>query len=114
PVVPVWDITKCIQCNQCSYVCPHAAIRPVLMTEEEAAKAPKSFASKPANGFAGMKFRMQVSPLDCTGCSSCANVCPAPGKALKMTDIEVATKAEKANWEYSQTVPVKNVAPTNP
>ena len=114
PVVPVWDVTKCIQCNQCSYVCPHAAIRPVLMTEEEAAKAPKAFVSKPANGFPGMKFRMQVSPLDCTGCSSCANVCPAPGKALRMTDIEAATKAEKANWEYSQTVPVKNVAPTNP
>ena len=114
PVVPVWDVTKCIQCNQCSYVCPHAAIRPVLMTEEEAAKAPKAFVSKPANGFPGMKFRMQVSPLDCTGCSSCANVCPAPGKALRMTDIEAATKAEKANWEWSQTVPVKNVAPTNP
>ena len=114
PVVPLWDVTKCIQCNQCSYVCPHAAIRPVLMTEEEAAKAPKNFVSKNANGFAGMKFRVQVSPLDCTGCSSCANVCPAPGKALRMTDIEVATKAEKANWEYAQTVPVKSVPPTNP
>ena len=112
--VPMWDITKCIQCNQCSYVCPHACIRPVLMTEEEAKAAPETFVSKPANGFKGMQFRVQVSPMDCTGCSSCANVCPAPGKALKMVDVEQAIKAEKDNWTYAMSVPVKDVPPTNP
>ncbi|MBR6788179.1 MAG: pyruvate:ferredoxin (flavodoxin) oxidoreductase, partial [Clostridia bacterium] len=113
-VVPMWDIDNCIQCNQCAYVCPHACIRPVLLTEEEMKSAPADFATKNATGFAGMQYRMQVSPLDCTGCSSCANVCPAKNKALKMVDVEQAIKAEKNNWEFSQTVAIKEVAPTNP
>ena len=74
--VPVWDVDKCIQCNQCSYVCPHACIRPVAMTEEEAAKAPEGMKMKDMTGMPGYKFAITVSAFDCTGCGSCANVCP--------------------------------------
>ena len=75
--VPAWDVTKCVQCNLCSLVCPHAAIRPYLVDEEHA--APESFVTKKALGkqFAGKAFRIQVSPLDCTGCGNCVDVCPA-------------------------------------
>ena len=85
--VPEWNAENCIQCNQCSYVCPHAAIRPILVTDEELAKAPAAFKAVEAKGgaaFAGLKYRMQVSSLDCLGCGSCAVVCPAPNKALEM------------------------------
>ena len=74
--VPEWQFDKCIQCNQCSFVCPHAAIRPVLMTEEEAANAPAGMQAKDAIGAKGLKFHMAVSPMDCTGCGNCAQVCP--------------------------------------
>ncbi len=104
--VPAWDITKCIQCNQCSLVCPHAAIRPVLLTEEEAANKPASFETKAATGIAGMQYRMQVSPLDCLGCGVCANVCPAKEKALVMKPI-AEVECEAPNWEYAMTIPSK-------
>lgn len=113
-VVPMWQIDKCIQCNQCAYVCPHACIRPVLMNADEAKAAPASFKTKPATGFADMQFRIQVSPLDCTGCSSCANVCPSKEKALVMVDVEKAIAADKDNWNFAMTVSDKKVAPTNP
>lgn len=113
-VVPMWQKDKCIQCNQCAYVCPHACIRPVLLNAEEASAAPSTFDTKPATGFAGMQFRIQVSPLDCTGCSSCANVCPAKEKALVMVDVEKAVAADKDNWNFAMTVSDKKVAPTNP
>ena len=105
--VPEWQMDTCIQCNQCAFVCPHAAIRPVLMTEEEAAKAPATLPSKPAIGAKGLMFSMSISPLDCTGCGNCAQVCPAPkGKALVMKPLD--TQLDKAaGWEYSQ----KEVAP---
>ena len=105
--VPEWQMDTCIQCNQCAFVCPHAAIRPVLMTEEEAAKAPKALPSKPAMGAKGLLFSMSISPLDCTGCGNCAQVCPAPkGKALVMKPLD--TQLDKAEaWEYGQ----KEVAP---
>lgn len=105
--VPEWQMDTCIQCNQCAFVCPHAAIRPVLMTEEEAAKAPATLPSKPAIGAKGLMFSMSISPLDCTGCGNCAQVCPAPkGKALVMKPLD--TQLDKAAaWEYSQ----KDVAP---
>ena len=105
--VPEWQMDTCIQCNQCAFVCPHAAIRPVLMTEEEAAKAPATLPSKPAIGAKGLMFSMSISPLDCTGCGNCAQVCPAPkAKALVMKPPD--TQLEKAAaWEYSQ----KEVAP---
>jgi len=104
--VPAWDITKCIQCNQCSLVCPHAAIRPVLLTAEEKAAAPASFETKAATGIAGMEYRIQVSPLDCLGCGVCANVCPAKEKALTMKPI-AEVECEAPNWEYAMTVPSK-------
>ena len=105
--VPEWQMDTCIQCNQCAFVCPHAAIRPVLMTEEEAAKAPATLPSKPAIGAKGLMFSMSISPLDCTGCGNCSQVCPAPkGKALVMKPLD--TQLDKAAaWEYSQ----KEVAP---
>ncbi|MCH5156442.1 MAG: pyruvate:ferredoxin (flavodoxin) oxidoreductase [Clostridiales bacterium] len=98
--VPAWQVDKCIQCNQCSFVCPHACIRPVLIDANT--ETPESFVTKPAIGVAGAKYRMQVSPLDCTGCGSCANVCPAKEKALVMTPAEQVH--EEANYEFSEKV----------
>ncbi|MEG0014351.1 MAG: pyruvate:ferredoxin (flavodoxin) oxidoreductase [Cellulosilyticaceae bacterium] len=101
--IPEWDVDKCIQCNQCAYVCPHACIRPILVTEEEKANAPESFGSKKAIGkaFAGLEYRMQISPLDCTGCSNCVDICPAKGKALVMEPLATQVEAEVANWDYA-------------
>ena len=88
--VPEWDAEKCIQCNQCAYVCPHATIRPFALTADEAAKAPEGFKSKKmtGKGCEDYVFTMAVSPLDCMGCGVCAGVCPAPGKALTMVPQE--------------------------
>jgi len=99
--VPEWKIDKCIQCNQCSYVCPHASIRPILLTEEEKSKAPAGFEMKKAigKGLDAYSYRMQVSPYDCTGCGSCAQVCPAKEKALEMKPL--ATQLNEAeNWLF--------------
>ncbi len=104
--VPVWDINKCIQCNQCSLVCPHAAIRPVLLTEDEAANKPAEFETKNATGFAGMQFRIQVSPLDCLGCGVCAQVCPSKEKALTMKPFD-EVEGEASNWDFAMTIPSK-------
>jgi pyruvate-ferredoxin/flavodoxin oxidoreductase len=99
--VPEWQPDECIQCNQCSYVCPHAAIRPFLLTEEEAAKAPED--TKTIQGIPGVlkqyRFRIQVSVLDCTGCSNCADVCPSKKKALIMKPLETQ-HAEIERWTY--------------
>ena len=103
--VPTWDITKCIQCNQCSMVCPHAAIRPVLKTPEQLAGAPETFVVKDATGYKGYKFRIQVSPYDCTGCGSCANVCPSKEKALTMIPIADAIAKDAKNWDYAEALP---------
>ena len=103
-VVPEWDPSKCIQCNQCSVVCPHAAIRPVVMTDAEMKKAPKAMTAidiKAPKELAGMHFRMQVSVMDCTGCGNCADVCPAKEKALTMKPFE-SQLGEAKNWEYGQ------------
>ena len=105
--VPEWDSTKCIQCNQCSLVCPHAAIRPVLLTEEEAANKPADFTTLKATGFNGMQFRMQVSPNDCLGCGVCAQVCPAKENALTMKPIDSVVDVEAPNWDYAMTIPTK-------
>ena len=88
--VPVWNPDNCIQCNFCSYVCPHAVIRPVVTTEEEAAKAPAGMKKLPMTGMPGYYFTMSISSLDCTGCGSCANVCPGKKgeKALVMQNFE--------------------------
>ena len=88
---PEWQEESCIQCNQCAYVCPHAAIRPFLLTEEEATTVPEGTALKtaaPAKQFPGLKFRIQVSPLDCTGCGNCADVCPSKEKSLVMKTLD--------------------------
>ena len=108
--LPVWIPENCIQCGQCSMVCPHASIRPVLTTKEETAKAPENYVTKPALGLPEYDFRIQISPLDCTGCGSCANVCPAKVKALKMMPFEPVAKKEEANWDYSRTVAQKDVS----
>ena len=98
--VPVWDATKCIECNQCSYVCPHAAIRPVAMTEAEAAAAPEGMQMKDLNMMPGYKFAIVVSAFDCTGCGSCVNVCPDKVQAITMTGFE-AHEDEQKYFDYA-------------
>ncbi|MDL2297287.1 pyruvate:ferredoxin (flavodoxin) oxidoreductase, partial [Bacteroidales bacterium OttesenSCG-928-E04] len=101
--VPEWIPANCIQCNQCSYVCPHAAIRPVLFTEEELKNAPAGTETIKAigKGLEGLQFRMQVSALDCMGCGNCADICPAKTKALEMKPL--ATQMNEVDrWDYSQ------------
>jgi len=107
--VPEWKVDACIQCNQCSYVCPHAAIRPFLLNEEEVKKAPEGFVTKKAlgKGMEGLSFRIQVSPLDCTGCGVCVNTCPAKEKALVLKPLEEQAK-EIANWDYALTLSPKD------
>ncbi len=103
-VVPEWNPANCIQCNQCALICPHAAIRPVVMTDEELKNAPASMKAidmKVPKELAGMHFRMQVSALDCTGCGNCADVCPAKEKALVMKPLE-SQLHEAENWEFGQ------------
>ena len=106
--VPVWNPDKCIQCNQCSLVCPHAAIRPFLLTEEESKKAPAGFKQMDAKGkgMEGLKFAIQVDPLDCLGCGVCVNACPAKEKALEMSSLE-SQMPEAENWEYAMTLSTK-------
>ena len=101
--IPRWDVEACIQCNQCAYVCPHACIRPILVNAEEKANAPEGFESKKAIGkaFVDLEYRMQVSPLDCTGCGNCADICPAKGKALFMEPLTEQVEKESANWDYA-------------
>ena len=108
--VPEWKPENCIQCNRCSFVCPHACIRPVLVTEEELAAAPEAFVAVDAKGkeVKGLKYRMQVSTMDCTGCGNCADVCPAKQKALVMEPLETQEQ-EVDNWAYA--VDTKKVAP---
>ncbi|MBP2643463.1 MAG: por 2 [Firmicutes bacterium] len=104
--VPRWLPDKCVQCNQCSYVCPHAAIRPALLNKEEVAKAPAGLLVKPLAGQKELHFTMAISPYDCTGCGNCAQVCPAKEKALELKPL--ATQVEKAVlWDYAVKVSPK-------
>ena len=99
--IPEWAVDNCIQCNQCAYVCPHAAIRPFLLTEKEAAAAPEGTPMKLGNGaLKEYQFKIQVSPLDCSGCGNCANICPSPTKALVMKPIEPQLEVENARWDF--------------
>ena len=105
--VPVWNAENCIQCNKCAFVCPHAAIRPFVLDEQEAAAfTPETLEMKAPLSMKGMRFRMQVDVLDCLGCGNCADVCPGNkgNKALTMVDLD-SQRPEAANWEYL----VKNV-----
>ncbi len=106
--VPVWHAENCVQCNQCSYVCPHAVIRPVAMTEEEAANVPAGTQVVDLKGMPGYKFTMAISVLDCTGCGSCANVCPGNNRAetLTMDKLEKHLDEQPA-FDYAVTLPVK-------
>ena len=106
--IPVWQPENCIQCNRCAYVCPHAVIRPVAMTDEEVAAAPEGMRTLPMTGMADYKFVMTVSAYDCTGCGSCANVCPGKkgAKALVMANME-ANAGEQKFFDYGVTLPVK-------
>ena len=108
--VPEWDPAKCIQCNQCAFVCPHSTIRPILMDEKEAAKAPKGMKMVDAKDkkLAGLKYTMQVSPLDCLGCGNCVDICPAKEKAISMKPLETQY-GEAPNWDYAMTVSQKEV-----
>ena len=107
--VPDWLPDNCIQCNQCSYVCPHAAIRPVLLTDEEKEAAPGGFVTKNALGrpLKGLHYRIQVSPYDCTGCGNCVVTCPAKETALVMRPLEELLTQESKNWDYAVKVPAK-------
>ncbi|MBO8130269.1 MAG: pyruvate:ferredoxin (flavodoxin) oxidoreductase [Candidatus Marinimicrobia bacterium] len=104
--VPEWIKENCIQCNQCAFVCPHAVIRPVLVTPEEKEKAPEIFETIPAIGkeLQGYEFRIQLSVLDCTGCGNCVDVCPAKEKALVMKPIETQMN-QVENWKYLEIIP---------
>jgi pyruvate-ferredoxin/flavodoxin oxidoreductase len=105
--IPQWLPENCIQCNQCSLVCPHAAIRPYLARPEDLAQAPASFVTRDAIGkeAAGLKFRIQVSPLDCTGCANCVDVCPAKVKALTMVPLDEVAVVENENYKFAEQLP---------
>lgn len=106
-MIPEWIPENCIGCNQCGVVCPHAAIRPFLVTEDEAANAPEGFIVKDFRGpVKGLKYRIVVDPEDCYGCGICANTCPAPKKALVMQPAE--TELPKQNlWDYAKSLPAR-------
>jgi pyruvate-ferredoxin/flavodoxin oxidoreductase len=108
--VPEWIMENCIQCNQCAMVCPHAAIRPVLLTKEEVDKAPNGFESIEAVGkeLKGYHFRIQVSTLDCMGCGNCADICPAKTPALIMKPLETQTAIQRPNHEYALQLPLRD------
>lgn len=106
--VPEWNPANCIQCNFCSLVCPHAVIRPVIMSDEELAAAPANTKSKPATGLAGFNFAMTISTLDCTGCGSCTQVCPGMkgNKALTMQSID-SQRPQQEVFDYGRTIEPK-------
>ena len=106
--IPVWKSENCVQCNRCAYVCPHAVIRPVALTEEEFAKAPEGTEAIDMIGMPGLKFTMTVSAYDCTGCGSCVNVCPGKKgeKALVMENMEANAGSQKA-FDFGREIEVK-------
>ena len=107
--VPKWIPENCIQCNQCAFVCPHAVIRPNLLNEGEKDAAPAGFETIKASGkqLEGLEYRIQISPLDCTGCGNCQDVCPAKTKALEMKPLDTQID-QMANWNYATIIKVKD------
>jgi pyruvate-ferredoxin/flavodoxin oxidoreductase len=108
--VPEWIMENCVQCNQCSMVCPHAAIRPVLLTDEELAAAPSGFGAPKALGkeFKGYHFRMQVNTLDCQGCGNCADICPAKKPALVMKPLKTQMDQQIPNFNFALSLPIRD------
>ncbi|MBW1897302.1 MAG: pyruvate:ferredoxin (flavodoxin) oxidoreductase, partial [Deltaproteobacteria bacterium] len=107
---PQWVKENCIQCNQCAFVCPHSAIRPILATDEEVSSAPESFFTVNAKGkgFKGLKYRIQINTLDCLGCGNCANICPAKKKALMMKPIDTQTGEQVPNFDFTSHISYKD------
>ncbi|MGB4564710.1 MAG: pyruvate:ferredoxin (flavodoxin) oxidoreductase [Dethiobacteria bacterium] len=105
--VPVWIPEHCIMCNQCSFVCPHAAIRPYLAREEDLAGAPETLRTLEGRGkaLAGLRYLIQASPLDCTGCGNCVDVCPAKEKALEMKPLDDVVETEDAKYRFAEQLP---------
>ncbi|MBQ8283800.1 MAG: pyruvate:ferredoxin (flavodoxin) oxidoreductase [Clostridia bacterium] len=99
--IPQWIPENCIQCNQCSFVCPHATIRPFLLDETTAQTKPQHFHTRQATGANGLQFRVQVSPYDCMGCGVCAHTCPAKNKALVMRPADELLETESQNWDFA-------------
>lgn len=106
PELPEWQPDKCIQCGFCAFICPHATIRLFLLDEEEQKRAPKGYETLKAmgKGLEGLRFRVQISPLDCTGCRNCADICPAKDKALIMKSAQKGIDEQYDNWEFSMTL----------
>ena len=108
--IPQWMMEHCIQCNQCAMVCPHAAIRPVLVTDEELKRAPEGFVAKKAVGkdTKGLSFRIQVYPEDCVGCGNCADICPSKEKALVMQPLASQIDVQKPLQQYAERIPQRS------
>ena len=107
--VPEWQSNKCIQCNQCSFVCPHAVIRPLLIRGDELAKAPTGLAVIPATGYPDYQFHLAISALDCTGCGSCIEVCPVKNKALEMKPLADQLPRSEEWWAFADSVSAKPI-----
>ena len=108
-LVPRWNSSKCIQCNQCAYVCPHSVIRPMLLNEEEVEKAPDGFQVISATGFKGMQYHLAISGQDCTGCGSCVENCPSGEKAISMEVFADNRDQSIADWNYAKRIGVKEI-----
>ena len=108
--IPEWLMDNCIQCNQCAFVCPHAAIRPVLLTDEELKNAPSGFDAKKAVGkdMGGLHFRIQLYPEDCVGCGNCADICPSKEKALVMKPLATQIDKQIPLQQYAETIPARS------
>ncbi len=109
--IPQWIPENCIQCNQCSFVCPHATIRPFLLDETTTQTKPENFHTLQATGANGLQFRVQVSPYDCMGCGVCAHTCPAKNKALVMRPVDELLQTESENWNFATNLKRSNALP---
>jgi pyruvate-ferredoxin/flavodoxin oxidoreductase len=107
--VPLWDSEACIQCNQCSYVCPHSVIRPTLLNDEELKNVPAGFVREAAKGISDLSYHLAISAQDCTGCGNCVDVCPAKGKAIHMQPLETRRDQYIRDWDFAKNIIPKEV-----